>query len=49
MGENKKINHDKLDKIIQRKTDENEALKKLILELEKKSDDVDINNSPNKQ
>jgi hypothetical protein len=36
MGEDKEINHEKLDKIIQQKTNENEALKRLITELEKK-------------
>lgn len=36
-GENKQINHEKLDKIIQQKTNENEALKRLITELEKNS------------
>ena len=37
MGENKKTNNEKLDKIIQQKTNENKALKRLITELEKNS------------
>ena len=41
MGEDKKTNHEKLDKIIQQKTNENEALKRLITELEKKSVETD--------
>ena len=45
MGENKKTNNEKLDKIIQRKTNENEALKRLITELEKNS--VGSNNKKN--
>ena len=41
MSDNNKISTDKLDQLIQQKTDETEALKRLIQELEKKSSEVD--------